>query len=192
MILLDSFDSGYDLATSRSEKTSYSAKGFDTWTQDILPGKWENTNRVLTLSWGSEEYAETYGQQAPVFTIDFAAGTLTFGDKLYVSLCSGKENADMPDVSFQIRLTDNNGNIAEMSINQFGGVTNPLDSPIGKPIISSIVGKREPVLQMICISTNQFEGLSGNIIRMEWVMDNTEISKSGQTLYADDLRKTNL
>lgn len=187
-MLLDSFDGGYDLCASSSSKVSYMAQGFDTWTQSILPGKGENTNRVLTLSWGSEEYAEKYEHEFPVFTFVFADGTLSAGDRLYVSLCSGKEDADTPDVSFNIRLTDSAGNTAEMSVNEFGGVVNPLDAPIGKPIASSIIGEREPVLQMVSIPTERFQGLTGDIVNMEWLMDNAEISKAGQILYADDLR----
>ncbi|MDR2931560.1 MAG: hypothetical protein LBV27_00470 [Oscillospiraceae bacterium] len=187
-VMLDSYDGGYDLTASTSGVAAYSAQGFDGWTQAVLPGKWENSNRVLTLTWGSEEYAEKHGPQTPVFTTEFTAGVLAAGDKLYVSLCSGKEGAEKPDVSFKIRLTDSAGNTAERSVNDFGGVVNPLESPIGKPVVSSLVGDREPVLQMVCIPTEQFEGLAGDIVRMEWVLDPVEVSKDGQTMYVDDLR----
>jgi hypothetical protein len=187
-MLLDSFDSGFDITVNNTKQIIYTAQGFDTWTQTNLPGKWGNNNRVLMLKWGSKEHSEKNIDQLPIFSIDFSNGTITTGDTIYMSLCSGNENADTPNVSFNIRLTDNSGMISEMSINEFGGVTNPIDAPIGKPIASSIIGKREPVLQMICIPTERFDNLSSDIISMEWIIDNTEISNAEQILYADDLR----
>jgi len=186
--LLDSFDGGYDLSASSSRLAGYSASGFDTWTQTELPGKFYNSNRVLLLKWGSEEYAEKYGPQTPVFKTEFAEGAVSVGDRLYVSLCSGNDNSNEPDVSFQIRLTDSTGRTSAMSINDFGGVVNPIDARIYKPLFLEIVGVREPVLQMVCIPTERFDGLSGSITSMEWIMDSVENSKAGQTLYADDLR----
>ena len=187
-VLIDSFDSGFNLQASTSGLAQYSSQGFDTWTQAGLPGKIDNSNRVLTLKWGSEEYTEKYGSQTPTFKIGFMAGTVSVGDRLYISLCSGKENADEPDVSFEIKLTDSAGNTSIMSINDFGGVINPIEAPVFKPLISAIVGVCEPVLQMVCIPTERFEGLRGDIFSMEWIMDAGEAGKTGQVLYADDLR----
>jgi dienelactone hydrolase len=188
VVLLDSFDSGFDLVASKSKLATYSAVGFDTWTQTELPGKMKNSNRVLQLQWGNKEYAEKYGPQTPVFTIEFAEGLVSAGDKLYVSLCSGKENVDGQDVSFQIRLTDSARHISIMSIDDFGGVTDPIDALIYKPLFLAATGKREPVLQMICIATEQFDGLKGSIASMDWIMDTVETSKNGQILYVDDIR----
>lgn len=184
-VLLDSFDDGFDLSLSSSGKVSYSAQGFDLWTENKLPGKGENSNRVLILAWGSEEYADKNAKQTPVFKTVFQQGSLTAGDKLYVSLCSRKQNED---ISFQVRLTDSSGNSFSMSINDFGGVVNPIEAPIAKPLYSMLLGTSEPVLQMVCIPTEQFGELHGDIVSMEWIFDNTYISKDGQVLYADDLR----
>ena len=187
-VLLDSFDGGFDIGTSTSDLVAYSADGFDIWTQTEFPGKQVNSNRVLLLQWGSEEYIEKYGSQAPVFRMDFAENAVSAGDRLYVSLCSGKEQTGEPGVSFQIRLTDSAGRSALMSIDDFGGVVDPVETPIYKPLYLDVIGKREPVLQMVCIPTERFEGLSGSIASMEWIMDTEEPSKAGQILYADDLR----
>jgi len=187
-LLLDSFDSNYDLMASESMLTSYSAVGFDMWTQTELPGKWPNSNRVLKLQWGGKEYAEKYGPQAPVFKIGFAPGIVSAGDNLYVSLCSGKVHAGAQDVSFLIKLTDSAGHTSTMSADDFGGVANPIEVPIFKPLFIDITGKSEPVLQMIRIATERFDGLNGDIVSMEWIMDTAEISKNGQVLYVDDIR----
>ena len=187
-VLLDSFDGGFDIGMSMSELAAYSADGFDVWTQTELPGKQANSNRALLLRWGSEEYFEKYGPQAPVFRIDFVESAVSMGDRLYISLCSGNENAGEPNVTFQIRLTDSAGRSSMMSVDDFGGVVDPVDTPIYKPLYLAVIGAREPVLQMVCIPTERFEGLGGSIASMEWIMDPAEVSKSGQTLYADDLR----
>ena len=187
-IFIDNFDEGFDLAASASDLAAYSAHGFDKWTQKELPGKMDNSNRVLTLSWGSKEYSEKYGAQTPVFITEFVPGVVSANDKLYISLCSGKKNSGEPDVSFQIMLTDSFGNNAEMNIDEFGGVVNPIDAPIAKPLFSLIFGESEPVLQMVCIPTDRFDGLQGDIVRMEWVFEVKEAGKKGQTLYVDDLR----
>jgi hypothetical protein len=187
-VLLDSFDDGFDIAESSSKMVGYTASGFDTWTQAVLPGKWENSNRVLLLEWGSEEYTEKYGIQTPIYKTEFAEGVVSAGDRLYVSLCSGNVDSGDPEVDFQIRLTDSTGRSSAMSINDFGGVVSPVEVPIYKPLFSEIVGVCEPVLQMVCIPTDSFEGLSGAIVSMEWVMDAENAGKSGHILYADDLR----
>ena len=188
VVFIDDFNDSYDLAGSVTDLAAYSAQGFDKWTQKELPGKGNNSNRVLTLSWGSKEYTEKYGAQTPVFITEFAPDVVSAGDKLYISLCSGKKDADEPDVSFQIILADSFGHNSVMGIDDFGGVINPIDAPIGKPPFSLIFGEREPVLQMVCIPTDRFDGLQGDIVRMEWVFDVNEASKKGQTLYVDDLR----
>jgi len=167
--------------------TAYSANGFDIWTQTELPGKWDNSNRVLKLQWGSKEYAEKYGLQTPAFTINFKEGVVSTGDRLYVSLCSGNEDAKDKNISFQIKLTDGAGRVSTMGVDDFGGVVNPIDTPIYKPVFLDIVGKSEPVLQTICIDTGRFDGIEGNIVSMEWIMDAVETSKNGQILYVDDL-----
>lgn len=189
-VLLDSYDSGFDLGVSSSGMVSYSGQGFDIWTENTLPGKGDNSNRVLTLTWGSEEYADKHTGQTPVFKTGFQQGTLSVGDKLYISLCSGNQKTNEEDVSFYVKLTDSDGNSAIMSINDFGGVVNPIEAPIAKPPYSMIFGTREPVLQAVCIPTGQFEGLRGDIVSMEWIMDLC-MSKNGQVLYADDLRVGN-
>ena len=124
----------------------------------------------------------------PVFHVDFAQDVVSVGDKLYVSLCSGKTKAKNPDVSFQIKLMDDSGYSIIININDFGGVINPIDAPIGKSLVSLIFGESEPVLQMVCIPTKSLEGLSGGIVSMKLVMDTVEAGKAGQTLYVDDLR----
>jgi hypothetical protein len=189
-VLLDSFGGGFDLEASSSKMVSYSCEGFDVWTQTELPGKIDNSNRVLLLKWGSKEYAKKYGAQAPKFTAEFAEGAVFVGDKLYISLCSGKESAKEPDVSFQIKLTDGAGHASVLSVNDFGGVANPIDAHVYKPLFSAVVGAREPVMQMICIPTGRFEGLGEgeSIASMEWSMDASSGGKAGQTLYVDDLR----
>lgn len=189
-VLLDSYDGGFDLGVSAPGMVSYSAQGFDIWTENTLPGKDNNSNRVLTLTWGSEEYAVKQARQTPVFKMEFQQGTLSVGDKLYISLCSGKQKPNEEDISFQVKLTDSTGNSAIMSINDFGGVVNPIKAPIAKPPYSMILGTSEPVLQAVCIPTGRFEGLRGDIVSMEWIMDIC-ITKNGQVLYADDLRVEN-
>lgn len=189
-VLLDSYDGGFDLGISSSDMVSYSAQGFDIWTENTLPGKGDNSNRVLILAWGSEEYADKHAGQTPAFKMEFQQGTLSVGDKLYISLCSGKQKPNEEEVSFHVKLTDSTGNSAIMSINDFGGVVNPIEAPIAKPPYSMIFGTSEPVLQAVCIPTGRFEGLHGDIVSMEWIMDKN-ISKNGQVLYADDLRVEN-
>jgi hypothetical protein len=188
LLYLDTYDSGFDIGAASSGKAAYSAQGFDTWTQNSLPGKWDNSNRVLILSWGGKKYREKRGHQTPVLTMKFAEDAVSVGDKLYISLCSDRQSAKEPGVSFQIRLTDTFGNNAAMNINDFGGVADPVEARIGKPVFSAIFGTREPVLQMVCIPTERFEGLHGVIVSMEWIMDKADAGKTGQTLYADDLR----
>jgi len=175
MLLLDSFDTGFDLTTSSSGLVTYSALNFRRWTRTALPGNFGgNTNRVLMLQWGDED-------NTPVFAAEFAEGVISVGDRLYMSLSS--DNTD--NIYFEIRLTDSNGNTATRHINEFGGVTNPIPINIFTPIISSMRSTREPVLQMISIPTNSFTGLQGEIVRMEWIMQTNETL---QTLYIDDLR----
>jgi len=178
--LLDNFDSGFNLGISTSGLVTYSSQGFDRWTITELPGKLDNNNRVLKLQWGNEE--------TPIFRVDFAEDTFFMGDRLYISLGSGNEHDNEPDVSFYIRLTDSNGHTSIKHINDFGGVVNPIDTPIFTPIYLSFIGMREPVLQMVIIPTEQFEGLQGGIVSMEWVMDSLVTIGAGQTLFADDLR----
>ena len=186
-ILLDSFDSGYDLETSKTKQTVYSAEGFDSWTQTGLPGKWDNSNRVLQLQWGSKEYTKRYGAQNPVFSVGFADGLVSACDRLYISLCSGKQSSAEQNTSFMIKLTDSSGHSATLSIDDFGGVTAPIDVPIYKPLFLEITGKNEPVLQTICIETERFSGLAGDIVSMEWIMNSAETSDDGHVLYVDDL-----
>ena len=188
MVMLDSFEHGFNLKKSTSGLVTYSSQGFDGWTITELPTKRESSNRVLRLQWGSSENIEIFGLQTPVFRMNFAQGTLFVGDSLYVSLSSGNENIDDPNISFQIRLTDSAGNTSTMHINDFGGVVNPIDAPIFTPLYLSFIGRSEPVLQMVRIPTEWFEGLQGEIESMEWVMDIAEISRDGQTLFVDDLR----
>lgn len=184
MLLLDNYDGNYNLTTSSSGLVTYSAQDFSRWTIDPLPGKFENRNRVLTLIWDNKKE----GEQSPLFEVAFEPDTCYVGDNLYLSLCSGKDNSKEKDVSFDICLTDRNGSSATMSINDFGGVVNPIDAPIAKPLFSSTMGSSEPVLQMVCIPTSQFKGLQGEIISMEWVIDNVNIGEDAQVLYVDDLR----
>ena len=184
MVLLDSFDEGFDLRTSTSDRITYSAQGFDRWTRIALPNKWGSAgNRVLMLQWG----AENMTRSPPILHAEFAEGTLFASDRLYVSLSSGNQNIDDPNVSFQIRLTDSAGRTSTMHINDFGGVANPIDAHIFTPLSAIVIGSntREPILQMISIPTERFEGLQGEIVSMEWLMDAAGV---GQILYVDDLR----
>ena len=185
-ILLDDFDETYDLSASSSNLIKYSAEGLDSWTKTELLGKIGNSNRVLQLSWGSEEKTTKYGSSTPIFKFSFNDDVVTRGDKLYLSLCSDKTDSDEANTTFLVKLTDSNGNSSIMSIDDYGGVVDPIDVPIYKPILLEIVGKNEPVLQMICIDTERFEGLDGSIISMEWVMSAKETDISEHTLYVDD------
>jgi hypothetical protein len=188
MITLDNFDEVSDIGSSSSGTVSYSAQGFDIWTQSVLPAKWDNTNRVLKLSWGSREYAEKYREQSHVFAVSFYLGVLPVGGNLYLSLCSGKQKSDEGIISFDIRFMDENGNTAVMNSNDFGGVVDPIDAPISKPLLSALIGVNEPVLQAVCIPTGQFTGLNGDIVSMEWIFNNVNVNEDGQVLYVDDLR----
>ena len=187
-ILLDSFDSGYDLGASASGSVSYAARGFDIWTQCHLPGKWINSNRVLLLSWGGGAYDNNAAGDPPVYETMFLPGTVSVGNDILVSLCSGNTGKNEPDVTFQIRLTDSAGNSATMSVDDFGGVVNPVRAPIAKPPLTLFISESEPVLQMVRICTERFEGLQGNIISMEWIFEGAPTGAGGGTLYADDLR----
>jgi hypothetical protein len=186
-ILLDSFDGGFDITASESKLTTNSAEGFDTWTQIELPGKIDNSNRVLHLQWGGKEYSEQYGLKTPIYCVDFKEGIFSAGYKLYISLCSGRKKAGEPGVSFTIKLTDSSGHSAVMSVDDFGGVIDPVNVPIYKPLFLAVIGKHEPVLQTICIATERFGGLHGSILRMEWIMDTFDTSNNGQVMYVDDL-----
>jgi len=160
MILLDSFDSGFDLRGSTSQLVSYSAQGFDKWTFTELSSKFNSTNRVLMLQWGDED-----NTQIPIFKAEFAESVVTMGDRLYVSLSSANSSYNAPNVFFQIRLTDTHGRTSTMHINDFGGVTNPIDAHIFSPLVATLGGSTsEPVLQMVGIPTELFEGLQGEIV----------------------------
>ncbi|MCL1964462.1 MAG: hypothetical protein FWF69_05305 [Firmicutes bacterium] len=185
-VLLDDYGSGYDVGASSLGLVSYSAQSFDVWTEDCLPGKLGNSNRVLTLAWGGE--TDKYAGQAPIFKMEFQPDTLCVGDTLSISLCSGERNAHEKGISFQVKLTDSAGNSALMSIDDFGGVVNPVEAPIAKPLLSMILGTQEPVLQSVHIPTDRFEGLQGDIVSMEWIFDDLRGSENGHILYADDLR----
>ena len=187
--MLNTFEAGYDLTESSSGLVTHSASGFDTWTQTELPGKWDTSNRVLLLRWGSEKYASKYRSGDPVFKSEFKDEyAVITGDTLLLSLCSGNQNTGDPPVTFQIRLTDIDGRTATMSIDDFGGVVNPIESRIYKPLFLGIAGHQEPVLQLVQIPTGNFKGLDGAIIRMEWLMTNENTGKDGAVLYVDDLR----
>ena len=188
MTILDHYDGSFDLGSSSSKTVSYSAQGFDNWTIAELPGKWDNSNRALTLEWGSKDYEGQHSIQTPTLRMEFVEDTISIGDKLYVSLCSGNKNPDEENLSFDIRLIDSNGNTAILNINNFGGVVNPIDAPIVKPLASLMIDLSEPVLQIVCIQTEQFNGLSGDIISMDWIFTDFTLSKSGKVLYIDDLR----
>ena len=186
MVLLDSFDGGLDISISTSGMVTYSAQGFDRWTIAELPGKEDNSNRVLILSWGNEGCTQSYSVQSPIFRMEFAEGTLHMGDRLFISLSSGNENSCDQNVSFQIRLTDISGHTSTLNSNDFGGVTNPIDAHIFSPLLSAITGStREPVLQMVSIPSERFEGLQGEIVSMEWIMNTVGVE---QVLFIDDLR----
>jgi len=188
MILLDNFENGFNLGVSTSGLVTYSSQDFDRWTITRLPGRLDSSNRVLKLQWGRQEHIERFGVQSPIFRMDFAENTLFTDDRLYMSLSSGNKNADDPNISFQIRLPDSDGRTSTMHINHFGGVVNPIETPMFTPLHLSIIGRSEPVLQMVRIPIERFEGLQGEIISMEWIMDAAEISRDGQTLFVDDLR----
>jgi acetyl esterase/lipase len=182
-LLLDSFDGGFDFSVSTSRLVTYTAQGFDRWVQTELPGKWDNTNRVLMLQWGNENFAQN--QEPPVFRMDFAEGTWSVSDRLFLSMSSGNTNNNDSNISFQIRLTDIDGRTSTKHINDFGGVANPIEARIFTPFLSVIMGDTsEPVLQMISISADRFDGLNGEITRMEWIMDNIGTE---QVLLIDDL-----
>ncbi|MCL2580284.1 MAG: hypothetical protein FWE32_09710 [Oscillospiraceae bacterium] len=188
MVLLDSFDYGFNLGVSTSGLVTYSSHGFDGWTITELPTKRDSSNRVLRLQWGSTEHLQDFDVHKPVFRTEFAQGTVFVGDSLFMSLSSGNESADDPNISFQIKLTDSEGNTSTMHINDFGGVVNPVDAPVYTPIYLSLIGRSEPVLHMVRIPTEQFGGLQGEIIGMEWIMDIANIGGTGQVLFVDDLR----
>jgi dienelactone hydrolase len=172
--LLNDFAAGIDLRQSSSGLVSHTGQGFETWTQVELPGKSTNSNRVLQLTWGNTE-------AKPVFETSFAEGVVTVGDRLYISLTSAKD-----DLSFQIKLTDAEGHTATVSIKEFGGVATPISAPVFKLPLSLLIGDREPILQLVCIPTDRFPGLGGEIVTMEWIMDPPTTGLA--TLYVDDLR----
>ena len=178
--LLDNFADGFDLSTSTSGLVSYSSTGFNSWRVENLPGRWNNTSRVLALSWGTGTH-----QNPPTFTMDFTQGTFNTGDTLYMSLSSNNQSINDPNISFQIRLTDNDERTSMMSINEFGGVVNPIETRIYTPILMRLTDMQEPVLQMVSIPTAEFNGIYGEIVRMEWIMDDLDIE---QTLFVDALR----
>jgi len=186
--LLDDYENSFNISESPLGAVSYSAQGFDSWTQHFLPGKFWNDNRVLTLTWGGEDYAEKNAMQTPVFIMAFKPGILSAGDDLYVSLGSEKREPEEGSLSFEIKLTDSEGNSTSMNINDFGGVADHVDASIVKFPLAFMVDASEPVLQMVCIQTSCFAGLNGDIVSMEWVFDNTNINDNPQVLYADDLR----
>ncbi|MCL2189673.1 MAG: hypothetical protein FWC16_11920 [Defluviitaleaceae bacterium] len=180
-ILLDDFEDGFNLGAAATGLVKYSSYGFEKWTITTLPSRFDGSNRVLQLQWGSDT-------QSPIFTMDFAENTFFTGDILYVSLSSNNANKSDPNVSFQIKLTDEAGRTSILNINDFGGVGNPLETPMFSPLYLSIVGRSEPVLQMVRIPTAFFDGLQGEITRMEWIMNTTNAAE--QTLFVDDLRIT--
>ena len=207
--ILSDFDDDFNLSTASVPGVSFSAKGFDQWTEDALPDKYgssSSNNRMLTLTWSSNKYDDKQNDnngmwlgawqesQFPVFKVDFdnSLCPIEIGDTLYVSLCSGNTGKDEENISFQIQLTDRQGNTVSLPIDAFGGVPNPLQSSVYKPPFSLLVEASEPVLQAIGIQTDQFEGLSGDIVSMEWIFNENKNSishkKVEQKLFIGDLR----
>ncbi|MDR2889180.1 MAG: hypothetical protein LBV33_04995 [Lachnospiraceae bacterium] len=185
-VMLDNFDDSFDISRSVSGETVYVADGFSRWTMDYLPGKSDNSNRVLILSWTGDDGQGDSVRRPPVFKTKFGPTTVAVGDTLYMSLCAGNDSI-ASEVSFRVILTDSSGRSVVRSIDDFGGVTVPLAAPIAKPLFADSVTS-EPVLQMVAIKTDRFEGLTGNIITMEWIMDRNGESSETTTLYVDDLR----
>jgi len=182
MLLLDSFDIGFDMVASSTGLVTYSAQGFENWTRTRLPSNFGgSTNRVLLLEFGGEDE----DGESPVFRAEFASGAVSAGDILYISLSSGNHSSDDSNIYFEIILTDINNNTASKHINDFGGVANPISVNIFSPLASLVSNNREPVLQMVNIPTSEFNGLTGEIVSMEWVF---EVGDTRQTLYADDLK----
>lgn len=177
-LIVDDYDANYEIGSSSSDLVSYSAQGFELWTVAALPSKYgDKSNRVLTLTWEDK---------APVFQMEFKEGAVSTGDDIFVSLCSGNPSAEA--IRFDIKLTDREGNTAVVDINEFGGVVNPLEVTTAKPLFSALTDSSEPVLQAVCIPTERFEGLSGEIVSMEWTFKPVNGENGEQTLYADDLR----
>lgn len=179
MLLLDSFDAGFDMTASSSGLVTYSAQGFETWTRTRLPSNFgSNTNRVLMLEIGC-----IGGELGPpVFKVDFANGLVSSDDVLYMSISSDNYNRN---IYFEIALTDTGGNRVSRHINDFGGVVNPIPVNIFSPLAALSRNNREPVLQMINIPISEFAGLTGEITSMEWIF---EVGDTNQILYVDDLR----
>lgn len=175
-MVIDGFDSSFDLANAALPGVVYSAEGFSLWTQEFLPTRSAvtavNSNRVLTLEWEKEA----------VFTVDFtgAKGTLKAEDTLYLSLCAGSGGAD-----FSVRLTDERGTVSEMPASAFGGVPSPVHAPVYKWPLSALITDSEPVLQAMEIPIRLFEGLSGDIREAAFVFRSSE---TVQTVYIDDIR----
>ena len=182
--ILANFEDDFDLTTASVEGVSFMAEGFSIWKETDLPtragGMMLNDNRVVRLEWHGK-------LSQPVFNIDISSDlNIETQNKLYISLCSGDEDRKN-EVSFMIRLTDDNGSIAELPIKSFGGVPHSLYAPIYKFPFNSMIKNSEPVLQALCIPLNAFDGLSGKIIKIEWIFNNTD-STNKHILYIDDIR----
>lgn len=183
--ILANFDDDFDLVTGSTEGVSFMAEGFKSWKEINLPtrseGMFINNNRVLCLE------LENLKSEEPVFSMDMnGLDIIAKEDTLYVSLCSGNTDGDN-EISFNIRLTDSSGSSAELPIESFGGVPDPLHAPVYKFPLFLVISNSEPVLQGISIPLSAFDDLNGEIIKMEWIFNTTD-NRSDQILYVDDIR----
>lgn len=184
--ILADFDHTRFLESASMEGITFAAEGFSLWTEMPLPARsntqYTNTNRVLTLGWREDTAIP------PVFRIDLSRkkGILKEGTVLAMSLCAGNSSAENP-VSFTIRLTDQDGTVSELPIESFGGVAEPLYSPLYKFPFSAVIGDSEPVLQAVNVPVDLFAGLHGDIIKIEFLF-HTDGSDGKQRIYMDDIR----
>ncbi|MCL2169190.1 MAG: hypothetical protein FWB74_04100 [Defluviitaleaceae bacterium] len=173
MIMLDDFDTGFNLAQSASGLVTYRAYDLSGWTVMPMPARFDEQNRVLQLQWGEDN-------RNPAFFMDFDEGVVTAGDVIYMSLTADTH----VDIGFYVRLTNTAGDFRQIHINEFGGVPSPITTPMFTPIFQSLVGNYEPVLQILAIPTERF-GLTSEIANLALIMETADSTK---TLFIDDLR----
>lgn len=176
--VIASFEHGVDVLHGDLPGVTFAAQGFTGWTQAPLPAKYGKAkNRVLTLGWDQIT-------DSPTYMVDFSAmeQPVIVGNTLRFSLAAEKPE-DGQAVNLTVILTDENARAAEQPLAKYAQLPLPIEYNIYKPPLQWMAAPSEPVLQGYSIPTQDFEGLSGSIVRMQWRID----APSRGTLYADDI-----
>lgn len=172
-LMLATFEEDIDLTSATAAGITLQAQGTATWQERRLPAKWESAdNHVLSLRWEEDGiFGMALGAGAPAVS---AQDMLCFS----MAWASDPEEAG----SVELRVTDEQGNVAQMPLDAFGAPSLPLEAQMFK--ISYLTGASEaqPVLQGILVGLDKFAGIEGEIVHVELLLHG-----KGH-LYVDDIR----